>query len=125
MRRLSLSLLALCLAGCASASRDEESHILGIVTSSTSASTTVGRPGPFTLVGAAGGLLGTRAAASVDEETHIHNRLYVKTDSGELTVDTDQYFPEGSCVEILPFAGDRHSTFFPYNSAHIVRSKHC
>lgn len=96
---------------------------MGVVTSSTSASTSVGRPGPFTLVGAAGGLLGTRA--SVDEERHIHNRLYVKTASGELTVDTDQYFPAGSCVEIMPYAGERFSTFFPYNSARVVRSDHC
>ena len=108
-----------------SASREDDVDIVGIVTSSTSASTSMGRPGPFTLVGAAGGLVGTHAAASVDEETHIHNRLYVKTPSGELTVDTDQYFPSGSCVEITPFAGERSSTFFPYGSAQLARSDHC
>jgi hypothetical protein len=104
---------------------DEALHIVGVVISSTSASTPVERPGPFTLVGAAGGLVGTRAKASVDEETHIHNRLYVRTAWGELTVDTDQYFPTGSCVEIKPFAGERSGTFFPYGSAQLARSDHC
>jgi hypothetical protein len=127
MRRLLLSLIVLDgLAGCAQAPvLDEDPHRVGVVTSSTSASTSVGRPGPFTLVGAAGGLVGARAAASVDDEMHIHNRLYVKTAAGEVVVDTDEYFPPGSCVQITPSIGEASATFFPYRSARVIPSDQC
>ncbi|HTM61331.1 MAG TPA: hypothetical protein VL199_13320 [Burkholderiales bacterium] len=127
MRRLLISFIVLdCLAGCAeSTSLDEGQHIVGVVTSTSSATTPVQRPGPFTLVGAAGGLLGTRAAASVDGQMHIHNRLYVKTTAGEVVVDTDEYFAPGSCVEITPLIGEQSVAFFPYRSAQIVQSGKC
>jgi len=127
MRRLLVCCLALdCLAGCAqSTALGEGQPIVGVVTSSTSATTAVERPGPFTLVGAAGGLVGTRAAASVDEQIHIHNRLYVKTTAGEVVVDTDDYFPPGSCVEITPSVGEQSATFFSYRSAQIVQAGKC
>jgi hypothetical protein len=122
-----MSLIALaCLAGCAESTvLDEGRDIVGVVTASTSASTSVGRPGPFTLVGAAGGLAGTRTAASVDGEMHIHNRLYVKTAAGEVVVDTDDYFPPGSCVQITPSLGEPSASFFAYRSAWIVQSDKC
>ena len=127
MRRALISWIVLdCLAGCAQSTvPDEGRPLVGVVTSSTSATTPVERPGPFTLVGAAGGLVGTRAAASVDEQMHIHNRLYVKTAAGEVVVDTDEYFQPGACVEITPSIGEPSATFFSYRSAQIVQSDKC
>ena len=128
MRASRVVLIALAgLAGCESAPVDEGRHIFGIVTSSTSASTPAERagPGPFTLRGASGGLVAAQARPPAYEKTHIHNRLYVKTASGEVVVDTDDYFAPGACVEITPSAGERSSTFFSYRSARIAGSDRC
>ena len=128
MRRFLVSSIALgCLAGCAGAVPDEGRHIVGVVTSSTTASTPAERPGPgpFVLFGAVGGLIGAQVMKSADETTYIHNRLYVKTSAGEVVVDTDEYFPSGSCVEITPSVGEQSSTFFSYRSARVTPSDKC
>ena len=128
MRRSLIPLVVLgCLAGCGSVALDEGQHIVGVVMSVTSASTPAARPGPgpFMVVGAAGGLVGPKAQKSADGKMYLHNRLYVKTSSGEVIVDTGEYFPEGSCVEITPLAGEQSPTFFSYGSARVLRSDQC
>jgi len=128
MRRLAIVSAAIAsLTGCGSVALDEARHILGVVTSSTTASTPADRPGlrPFMIVGATGGLVAAQTGTSPDGTIYIHNRLYVKTDSGEVVVDTDDYFPPGSCVEITPAIGEQSSTFFSYRSARIVASDKC
>ena len=124
MRRFLLSLFILCLAGCGSIVLDEGRHIVGVVTAATSASTPAEGPdpGPFMLSGARGGLVPVKSA---DGKTYLHNRLYVKTAAGEVVIDTDEYFPSGSCVEITPSIGGQSPTFFSFGSARVLSSDKC
>jgi hypothetical protein len=76
------------------------------------------------LFGAVGGLLYGQAVKSADGTRYLHNRLYVKTPSGELVVDTDSWLPRGACVEITPSVGQQ-SNFYPYRSARVTESDKC
>jgi hypothetical protein len=73
----------------------------------------------MSLLGKLGGRLG--AALRQNAETH---QYIVRTPQGQIIAQSDEEFPVGGCVEIVP-QSDRPGPAFRYGEALVVRSERC
>jgi hypothetical protein len=73
----------------------------------------------MSLLGKLGGRLG--AALRQNAETH---QYIVRTPQGQIIAQSDEEFPVGDCVEIVP-QSDRPGPAFRYGEALVIRSERC
>lgn len=119
--------LAFLMIGCTTPVTDASRRLAGVVTESRTTSQRADRPGimPYALFGLLGALAYDEAVKVADTRVTFLNRSYVKTASGEIVVDWNEYFSPGTCLEIVPTANATSSSFFPFGSARVVRSDGC
>lgn len=73
----------------------------------------------MSLLGRLGGRLG--AALRQNAETH---QYIVRTPQGQIIAQSDEEFPVGDCVEIVP-QSERPGPAFRYGEALVIRSERC
>lgn len=120
LRLVSTALLACVLLGCATVT--EGDHRYQGVIERTQKISRAGEPsGVLMAFGAIGGLL--HHAASQPTPTNLY---FVRTASGEIhTVQVDEEFPIGSCVEVIPGKSATPRNAYTYGDAKLIRSDRC
>jgi hypothetical protein len=71
------------------------------------------------LLGKVGAVLGPALRQNVETLQYI-----VRTPTGQITAQSDEEFPVGECVEVIPQA-DRSGPAFRYGEAKVVKSQRC
>jgi len=71
------------------------------------------------LLGRLGGVLGPALRQNVETLQYV-----VRTPTGQITAQTDEEFPVGDCVEVIPQA-ERSGPAFRYGEAKVVKSERC
>jgi hypothetical protein len=69
------------------------------------------------------GRVGSILAPALRENAETHQYV-VRTPGGQVMAQSDDEFPVGECVEIIP-GGDRSGPAFRYGEATVVRSENC
>jgi hypothetical protein len=81
------------------------------------------RQGPDLLGMGLLGQVGHLLAPALRQNAETHQYI-VRTPSGQITAQSDEEFPVGECVEVIPQT-DRAGPAFRYGEATVVRSERC